>query len=37
MGHVYAGKQHLCIIHEENGAGNFFSFTTKWSTRWRNS
>jgi hypothetical protein len=29
MRHVYADKQHLCIIHEENGAGDFFIFTTK--------
>jgi len=29
MRHVYADRQHLCIIHEQSGAGYFFSFTTK--------
>lgn len=29
MRHVYADKQYLCIVHEKNGAGHFFSFTTK--------
>lgn len=29
MRHVYTDKQHLCIILEENAAGDFFSFTIK--------